>query len=53
MEYFKWGSMESPNGKMEDIVTGSDSNCSAIYQVVSLENFNMRPRDCFVIFCEE
>jgi hypothetical protein len=32
---------------MEDFVTESDLNCADLSQEVSVENFNMWPRDCF------
>jgi hypothetical protein len=31
---------------MEDFVTESDLNCADMAQEVSVENFNMWPRDC-------
>ena len=47
MECFKWGLMGYPSRNMEDFVTESDLNCADLAQEVSVENFNMWPRDCF------
>jgi hypothetical protein len=44
---FNWGSMGHPSRDMEDFVTVSDLNCADLAQKVSVENFNMWPRDCF------
>ena len=46
MEYFKWGLMGQPSRNMEDFVTESDLNCSYQAPEISVENFNMWPRDC-------
>jgi hypothetical protein len=32
---------------MEDFVTESDLNCANLAQEVSVDNFNIWPRDCF------
>jgi hypothetical protein len=32
---------------MEDFVTESDLNCADLAQEISVENFNMWPRNCF------
>ena len=42
--------MGYPSRTMEDFVTESDLNCAALAQEVSVEDFNMCPRDCFVEF---
>ena len=47
MESFKWGLMGYPSRNMEDFVTESDLNCMDLAEEVSLENFNMRPKNCF------
>ena len=47
VECFKWGLMGYPSRNMEDFVTESDLNCADLAQEVSVENFNMWPRDCF------
>ena len=47
MECFKWGLMGHPSRTMEDFVTESDLNYLDLVQEISVENFNMWPRDCF------
>jgi len=49
-EHFKWGLMSHPGRTMEDLVAVSDLNCADLAQEVLVENFNMWPRDCFVVF---
>jgi hypothetical protein len=46
MECFKWSLMGHPNRNMEDFLAASDLNCVDLVQEVSVENFNMWPRDC-------
>jgi hypothetical protein len=41
--------MGHPSRNMEDIVTESDLNYSDLAQEVSMENFNMWPRDIFFV----
>jgi hypothetical protein len=50
VECFKWGLISYPGRAMEDFVTESDLNCMHLAQEVSVKNFNMWPRDCFVVF---
>jgi len=47
VECFKWDLMGYPSSNMEDFVTENDLNCGNLAQRVSVENFNMWPRDCF------
>ena len=41
------GLMGNTSRNMEDSVTESDFNCADLVTEVSVENFNMWPRDCF------
>ena len=50
LERFKWGLMSFSGRNMEDFVAENDLNCAELAQEVSVENFNMWPRDCFVVF---
>ena len=47
---FKWHLMGYPSRLMEHFVTESDLKFVDLAQEVSVENFNMWPRDCFVVF---
>jgi hypothetical protein len=47
MECFKWILMGYPSRNVEDFVTKSDLICMDLVQELSVENFNMWPRDCF------
>ena len=40
--------MGHPSRNMEDFVAESDLNCADLTQEVSVENFNIWPRDCFL-----
>jgi hypothetical protein len=35
---------------MEDFLTESDLNCADLAQEVSVENFSVWPRECFLLF---
>ena len=47
MECFKWGLMGCHSRNVVNFVAVSDLNCADLAQKVSVENFNMWPRDCF------
>jgi hypothetical protein len=49
VECFKWGLVGHPSRNMEEFVTESDLNCMDLAQKVSMQNFNMCPRDCFCV----
>ena len=50
VECFNWGLVGYSSRTIKDFVTESDLNCAALAQEVSVEDFNMCPRDCFVVF---
>ena len=50
MGCLKWDLLSHPSRNMEDFVAVSDLNCADLAQEVSVENFSMWPRDCFVVF---
>ena len=47
MECLKLGLMGHPSRNMEDFVTESELNSAELAQEVSVEHFNMWPRNCF------
>jgi hypothetical protein len=44
---FKWGLIDHPSRNMQDFVAESNLKYEDQAQGVSVENFNMWPRDCF------
>jgi hypothetical protein len=50
VECFKWGLMGYTSRNTEDFVAESNLNCVDLAQEGSVKNFNMGPRDCFVVF---
>jgi hypothetical protein len=51
VECFKWVLVGQPSGNMDDFFAVGDLNCRSLTPEVSEDtNFNMCPRDCFVIF---
>ena len=50
MECFNLGLMGYPSRNMEDFAAEYDLNCVDLAQEVSVKNFRMWPRDCFVVF---
>jgi len=47
MECFKWSLMGYPSKNMKEFAT--DLMCVDMAHEVSVENFNMWPRDCFLV----
>ena len=46
----KWGLTGYLSRNMKDFVTECDLNCVVLTLEISVENFNMWSRDCFVVF---